>query len=108
MDSLQFKGFRFSDGDKVIIKDKNIKGTVEQCRYEIVYEKGKYIEEYSYQVRYNYGCKKCLESEIKYELDLDPNSEVNVLSVIIDANLLDGKFDFVKQFDEERNKLKGE
>jgi hypothetical protein len=108
MESLKFEGFRFSVDDKVVFKKDNNVGYIKQCRFEIVSnKKDEYNVEISYFVNYDgYKQRKCKESELKYATDIDPKKEVEVLNVIIDANLLDGKYDYVKKFNDEKNNLK--
>ncbi|MED3912825.1 hypothetical protein P4597_27465 [Peribacillus simplex] len=109
MNIKQFEGFRFSVGDTVIVKETETVGTVSQCRYEIVSnKKDEYVVEQKYQVKYGaYSQKMCTADEIRYVIEMNPNMEDQVLSVLVDVNLMDEKnHKYAKQFNEERNNLK--
>lgn len=111
INEMQFKGFRFTVGDEVIVKDKNEKGTILQCKFEIVSNKpNEFIltQKYNVQTTSRYiSTKMYEEKDLMYSTDMEPEKEIRVLEELKDMYLLNRQFGMVQEMGRQINKLKG-
>ena len=97
---------KFSIGERVKIRGKNIVGVIVQSEYKHTIYEG--IEKISkrYLVKWNNSWNKQWfdEDELESVLELSDTYGLEVYNLLIDVNLMVGNFDMVKKLNEEKRK----
>jgi hypothetical protein len=97
---------KFSIGERVKIRDKDIIGEVVQTEYKHTIYKGneKISKRYLVKQSNSWSSQWYDEDMLESVLELSDTYALEVYNLLIDANLMVGNFDMVKKLNEEKQK----
>ena len=110
INEMQFKGFRFTVGDEVVLKSNKEKAVIVNAKFEITTNEAnvfKMKQTYNVRVGTQYGYKSVEEKDIMLPDEMEPEAEIKVLQAILDVYLSNRQYELVKETHDRIEFLKG-